>query len=299
MRFVLVLFLFASSPLFAQTALTPLVIDNATAQQHLLPRVPLHMPPIAVAAHVYGEVITQVGIDPSGHVGWVVVLSGPPMLQGAGITDSFNLVFTPFTQNNQPVYATVVIGSSYGPHTRPWRDPKADAFWGNFQVLAMAEGECNEAETGKAKPAQVAKHCKGLVKAADQMNGKNQQHRVSAYIRASGALFRNNQLQDALDAADKAVALATPGLMDSASIALAYSTRGQAEAALQNLPKADNDLTMAEEAERGAIATILGETSKAADRNTLKTTLQLHAQVLTAMGNVAAAQTKTDEAAKL
>lgn len=300
MRLIPALLLLAAAQLHAQTALQPIVIDPAVAQQHRLPHPDPGMPPIAAAAHVYGDVLTQVCVDPSGHVTWAHIISGKPMLQGAALDYIHELSFTPFTQNDQPVYATFVITNSFGPHT-----PLASKT-NHVQVPAaqepvqlwMALHECDQAQTEKSKPEQVVKHCKGLVKAADDTKGDTfQSARIKAYLEASNAFLMNHQFDDALAAANKAVALTTPGHTDNGTLALAYAGRALAENSLKNLPAADADLTQAEQAERAAIAIVQDKAHAQAYTTGLKNLLTLHADVLKAMGNTQAAAAKTSEAA--
>jgi TonB family protein len=296
MRLISLGLLLVSSPLLAQTAFAPLLIDGPTARQHLVTHPDPEIPPIARAAHVFGTVTVQVEIDPTGHVIGATVLSAAPMLIGAATANVRSWAYTPFTQNDQPVFATTVVTLTYGPDTPlpKHSDPAS------LQNYYRASGECGLAEHDNRKPADVAKVCAKLSAAADALpQDQYFWERRAAYLRTSNAFLHNNQPDDALAEADKAVAVAKLGHDSSHDIALAYATRAQAESSLNKLSAADADLTIAEDAEHGAIATIQSDTMKKNYVNVLKAILYLHSRVLTSMGNAQTGRTEIDEADKL
>jgi hypothetical protein len=76
-------------------------------------------PPIAVAAHVSGNVITKVLVGKTGEVEHVWVLSGPPMLQGASINAAQKWSFLPLTIGARAVEYEVQITFGFYPSNPP------------------------------------------------------------------------------------------------------------------------------------------------------------------------------------
>ena len=66
-------------------------------------------PPIARAAHVHGAVVLAAAVEPDGHVGNIVVLSGPPMLQGAATDSLKQWTFPPANAAGSPVAARALV----------------------------------------------------------------------------------------------------------------------------------------------------------------------------------------------
>jgi TonB family protein len=60
-------------------------------------------PPIARAAHVEGEVVVEVVVDPNGVVQVTKVLSGPPMLQSSAVTAAQQWRFQPMLVGDKHV----------------------------------------------------------------------------------------------------------------------------------------------------------------------------------------------------
>lgn len=282
--------------LLAQTSFSPLIIDNQTAQQHLQAHPNLGIAPIAKMAHVFGDVLVQLKIDPKGNVVGAVVLSGAPMLIGSAKESAREWTFSPFTKDGQPVFATTVVNISYTDQTPLPKHPEG---W-RLESYYSAGPNCVTALKEAKKPKDAALFCARYSKSADALpEGQFLWERREAYLYSSNAYLHNSQPNEALAEAEKGVALVKSGEDDSHSIALAYGARALAEAQLHNLSGADADLAIAEQAERGAIATIQGDAMKKAYTVTLKSILQTHAQVLTAENNAAEAKIKSDEAANL
>jgi len=275
--------------------LPPIVVDPAQATQHLLSHPAPNYPPIARAAHVSGQVKLQIEIDESGQVGSTNSISGPPMLIGAAEDCVKKWVYAPFINAGQPTPATTIVTVNFD--LAAPSNPNDEKIAAAFFPLAEA---CHKAMASNADPTQQADAC---LQAAAIANTFSPQARFierrSAYVYASTALRRNKQPQEALDYANKAVAVVEQGHDDASGSSAAYGARAQAEAYIGDFAAADLDLTQAEGFIRDAIRTLNSTTLKTEYTRSLKGTLSLHAQVLNSLGNPDAAQAKTDEAAKL
>lgn len=144
--------------------------------------------------------------------------------------------------------------------------------------------------------------CKAAADSADKLPA-NALERVSVYTATSGAFNKAHQFQEALRYANKAVDSSRQGHGDGLIASYAYAARASAEVNLGSLDAADQDQSSAEEYLRADIRhmdeTHVGEFNRTIDIRALKSILLSHAQMLRSKGNVAAAQIRTDEAAKL
>jgi protein TonB len=82
---LLSLLLLIPTVLFAQSTDTPQVMKEKEARKHLLDHPKPSYPPIARAAHVWGDVQIAVLIDSNGKISEEKFRSGPPMLQQAAL----------------------------------------------------------------------------------------------------------------------------------------------------------------------------------------------------------------------
>ncbi|HEY4010311.1 MAG TPA: energy transducer TonB [Acidobacteriaceae bacterium] len=282
--------------LTAQTSFSPLVVDDQAAQEHLREHPNLGIAPIAKLAHVVGEVAIQVKIDPSGRVVGATVLSGPPMLIGTATDSVREWTFAPFTKDGQPVFAAAVVKVFYTELTPVPKHGESS----QLQNYYHAQLECAMSQRQGSKPAESAKLCGKFAESGDALPSRQfAWEQRKAYIDASKAYLHNNQLDEALAEAEKAVALVKSGNDDSQSIMYAYAARALVEVQKHDLSAADADFSIAEEAERGGVATVQSESIKKAYTKVLKSILETRAQVLNALGNLAEAKVKSDEAAKL
>ncbi|HEY3928316.1 MAG TPA: energy transducer TonB [Candidatus Koribacter sp.] len=96
-RVLLLSFLFVPAVLVAQSPDTPQQMKEKEARKHLLDHPKPSYPPIARAAHVWGDVRIAVLIDNDGKVSEEKFLGGPPMLQQAALETVKHWTFTPFT----------------------------------------------------------------------------------------------------------------------------------------------------------------------------------------------------------
>jgi hypothetical protein len=277
----------------AALAQSPTLIDPATAAQHLIAHPGPAEPPIAAAAHVYGDVLVQASIDATGHVTAGTILKGPLMLQGAAVDSVRKWVYQPF---GSP--ATTVVTLSYTA-TTPLAKPPLRPIPDNFTA---AVEDCHKAMLASAAdPATQVKLCAAAARQADALfaNPDASDLRRAAYLYAANALLHNGQFQDSLNATDKAIALVERGYGDAASPCTLYVTRAEAEWGLIEKASALRDLTTAEESERSAIATIQSDPLRREYTRILKNILGFHARMLQSTGNSRAAQAMAAEAAQL
>jgi TonB family protein len=276
----------------------PLIVSSEIAEQHLIEKVEPVYPPIAKAAHVQGSVRLQVDIDTTGHVIKTKPISGPAMLVGAAIDCVKAWMYKPFENAGQPVPATTVVALDFtlGMPADPSDEKTAQTYF----PLSDA---CHKAANGGGSAQDQAAVCSKAAEVANRFSsGERFIERRSAYVYASTALRRNKQLKEALAYANKAVAVVEQGHDDGSGSSAAYGVRAQAEAELGDLISADRDLTKGEDFERSAIekmGKMNGDFTKRQYLPVLKGMLGYHAQILSALGNQAAAETKSAEAAKL
>jgi hypothetical protein len=296
MRLIGISLLLVSSVLAnAQAPAVPLLIDGATAKQHLVASPGPFIPPIARAAHMFRDVQLQLWIDPGGRVSAVTVLSGPEMLAGAAMVSGHDWVYQPFLKDGQPVAATTVITLSYKDSTPLPKGP-GKPLPSKFSDARIA---CVEALQGKPNPGKQAKACGQAASLAETIPSGpyTADTQLTAYIRASNALLQNKQYKEALVYADKGAALIeSAGDMDTAC--KMYVIRAEIESALNDFTASDRDFTTSEGFEDAGVQTIQSDTLKAQYTGVLKAVLGLHANLLTAAGNTAGAQAKAQEAAK-
>jgi hypothetical protein len=89
------------------------------------------------------------------------------------------------------------------------------------------------------------------------------------------------------------------GQDDGSGSSAAYGVTGQAKALSGDLVGANKDLEVAEDYQRKALGTPAGHELSKIYSQTLKSLLNFHAQVLTALGKPDEAQAKSEEASKL
>lgn len=113
------------------------------------------------------------------------------------------------------------------------------------------------------------------------------------------ALIRDKRPVEAVAIGEKAIAVVLQGHDDGSGASAAYGVTGQAKAFSGDLVGADKDLGTAEDYQRKALDTPAGHELNKSYSQTLKSLLNFHAQVLTAMGKQPEAKEKMEEANKL
>jgi hypothetical protein len=154
---------------------------------------------------------------------------------------------------------------------------------------------CNEQLRNNAQPAEAIAACQKAAQQADSLSGPYYMGRRLAYIYYATALLRGHQAKESVLAGEKAIAFTRRYHDDSSA---AYAVTGQAKAVSGDLAGADHDLETAEQRERKGLVAA-GPAERPAFLSTLKSLLQLHAQVLTGLSKPADAQKKLDEANRL
>ncbi len=258
------------------------------AVQHMQHKVGPIYPTMAAMAHVQGTVLLKVDIGTDGRVINVEPLSGPPMLVTAASDAAREWTYTPFLLNGTPTAVTTVVTLRFN-----IGNMKEDETVTRFEHHLA---ECSRALRENTKSQDAIAECRNAVSASDNVAGPIYSDRRMAYIYYATALLRGQQAKEAAAVADKAVMLARQ-YHDNSSVA--YAIAGQAKAVSGDFTGANTDLERAEKSEQKALETPLGQSQRSTYVATLKSLLQLHAQVLTALGRPADAQKKLGEASKL
>lgn len=290
--------LFSSSFCLAQSpSSTPVQLALDSPELHLTKKTEPIYPPIAMAARVSGKVVLNVEIRADGSVAREKIVSGPPMLWGAASDAVKQWVYSPILRDGHAVGATFPVAVNFVPVPAPPHDEQVAA---NFFYF---EKDCLKAFSSHADAAKTVVPCeKAAELAAFFPPTERFIERRTAYVYASTAYLRNNQPTEALEYADKALAVVAQGHDDSSGTSAAWSVHAQAEAVKGDLAKASDDLTKAEDSEQIAIKEMGGLNNDLVKQQyvpTLKGLLNFHAKVLNALGHKDEAQAKTDEAAKL
>jgi TonB family protein len=296
MRFKLLTIAFLIVTTYAVTQTVPSV-DEPTARQHLLKHDPPIYPAIAKAAHVSGSVILQLQIAADGTVSSVEILSGPGMLYQAAEDAVTQWTFKPFEVDRRPTNVTTTITIPFGLNQKiDPNDAKLD------RLFSPALQKCLALTGPQSDTVTPTKVCQEAADIASQFSSDYQSNgRRLAYIYAANAFLKNNQPKESLAYANKAVALVGQGQghIDASGASGAFSQRALALAGLGDLAGADRDLTIAEDYQRKAIDSPVGRGNPIAYVGTLKNILNLHIQVLDAMGKTDKALAKRDELGKL
>jgi TonB family protein len=296
LRTLLILFFLAASVTIHAQSPQSQVVDARDLR--IVKQTSAVYPPIAMAAHVSGQVNLQITIGIDGHVTSAKAISGPPMLIGSAQECIRQWVYEPVLMEGKPVTisTTVTIRFDLSPSVNPNDKEIASRFFPLDQA-------CIKAVSSNIDPDQQADLCKKAADVAQTFSDKERFiERRSAFVYASSALRRDKQSGAALDYANKAVAVVEQGHDDGSGSSAAYAVRAQAEGELGDLATASDDLTKAEGFERRAIAEMgntNGEFVKKQYVPVLKGLLNLHVRVLSAMGKPEESEAKAAEAGKL
>ncbi len=281
--------------LLAPSCLLTLTLSSPgqTIAPEILTKAEVVYPPIAKAAHVSGTVVLQITINTAGNVTNVKTVSGPPMLVGAA-QDSVRK----WTYKSVPATQTFPVSVDFtlpAPHN-PNDEKIAKEYFSAFDA-------CRTALRDASNPDASAAACAHTGEIASTFSDQERFiERRSAYVYAAGALLRNKKSSEALDYANKAVAVIKQGHDDGSGSNAAYSIRAQAEASQGDLAAADADLTIAETFERKAIDGLKADAPQLVQHEyypTLKNELLFHARILDAEQKPEAALAKRTEAEKL
>lgn len=313
---LLLLALITASPLVAQgNTSAPLALASDSPDLRLLTPSPPIYPPIARAAHVGGVVKVRVEIGPDGRIRSADVLSGPEILRYSALDSLRHRLYAPVLNEGKPVTVSTVVeipfdlnapASTYAqPTAADLQDRKLD--W----QLRSLEDSCTYSLESNAPPSRQVERCQKEVDFTERLSENSLWERLRAYTYLSTALRRNQQLPEALTAANNAVRIAQATYMHGPAASAAYSVRAEIEAQLRRLSEACADLTVAEAMERNVIAGArdpirsgdFDRMNQAFAKTNyvpvLRGLLTFHAQVLTAMHKPDEAAAKADEASRL
>jgi TonB family protein len=284
-------------------------VDEAAARALVVKQVNPVYPVRAKSAHLTGDVVVEVKVDPRGHVEWAKAVSGAPILQTPAVDAVKRWVFSPAKQDgvltsfetritisfpihsaaSLPAAAPVVAAA---PAPAPTAEqPRKDAAAENparTQYVELAV-TCKKLVAERGDPAAQAKTCEAAARKGDELGAeRDSEERRAGYVYAATALMRNQKFAEAAAYGGKAVDVVKQAREDGAGASAAYAVKGQAEAFAGDFAAADLDLREAEKFERTAAAASGGERAAAG----LKQLLNLRSQVLLQLG-------KKDAAAKL
>ena len=289
----------------------PMAVTPALAAQHLKSSTPPGYPTMSTPFHLSGAVQLAVSIDTAGHVTQVKWIepaaaslestdpsSSPSlvnMLSSYAIAAVKTWTYAPFDHDGVPVPVTTTVAVPFDFAARSSSSGPVPGYDQSMQA-------CYASANSNAATPQQLETCKAAADAADKLPA-NALERVSVYTVAAGAVSKDKQFHEALKYANKAIDSAKQGHENGIGASAAYAARASAEANLGLIEAADQDQSIAEEYLRDALKqmdeTHVGEFNRGEYVHALKSMLDVHAQMLIAQGNTAAAQAKTDESAKL
>ena len=297
----------------AQTPSTsPLAIAPELAAQHLRSSSPPAYPVMVLPVHVTGAVKLTVSIDTTGHVAeakWIESdspASGSPNDLGSSrallgplsqyaIAAVKTWTYTPFDHDGVPVAITTTVSLPFDFAARSSSSVPVPGYDESLQA-------CYQSLSENTDIALQITACKKAADSADMLPA-NASARASIYTAAANAFSRDKQFHEALKYASKAIDSARQSDDPAAGASSGYAARANAEANLGMYEAADEDQSIAEDYLRTALKemdeTHVDEFNRTSYIRALKATLTAHAHMLAAQGNAAAAQSKTDEAAKL
>jgi TonB family protein len=284
----------AAAPSQSTDLASPPTVDPATAATHQIQRVPWIYPAIAQAAHVQGDVVIRLTIDPSGRVSATKVLSGPPLLRQAAIDALKQWTYKPFEVNGAP--ATVITDATVKFELSNGKTFDAEEKVANqyFPQEALCRDALNAHDYDMAAPA-----CSKALAIAQQFPaGTRAMERIGAWQLSGASLLHQKKFAEALAAFQQEVAFADQSLTKSdIERAYAYRDRALAYALLGDTAHADADYKVAEETARAAILALPDMRTRYSQ--SLAQMLQMHASLLRQTGNAAEADALDAEAAKL
>jgi hypothetical protein len=217
------------------------------------------------------------------------------MLNQAAVNAVKHWTFEPFEIEGRPtnVITTITVPFDLNLKADPNDAKVAGLFFPAFQRCLALAGP----QSDTVVPTQV---CQQAADIASQFSADSRYNeRRSAYIYAANAFLKNHQPKESLVFAEKAVTIILQGQGDASAASGAFSQRALARAGLGDLAGTDKDLTTAEDYQRKAIDSPVGRQNPIAYVGTLKNILNLHAQILDAMGKPDEALAKRNELAKL
>ena len=105
----------ASRPAVAVQGSRPPTVSVKEGVDHLVKKVNVRTPAIALAAHVSGAVVIGAEIDVTGKVTQVVSISGPEMLRSAAVEAVKQYTYRPFVLDGIPAVVRTAVQVRFNP----------------------------------------------------------------------------------------------------------------------------------------------------------------------------------------
>jgi TonB family protein len=302
-------------------------------QQHIDHKAFPAYPQSAKAAHVQGTVVFDMRIGVTGKLESMTVVSGPPMLQQAATDCLKQWTFHPFEKDGVAVAAEgkysliFLLGDGSGSMSKPAgqaNPPSQGAQATSSQTITVnvksetpvqvadpkleqqfhePDGACKDGVLSKTFNDATVSSCQQAAVLAEQLPTEgNYTAKRSAFVYAATAYGDVGKFKEALPWATKAVNIVKLGHDSNSGTEAAYATRGEVEMLLGDYSAADQDLSVAEEILRRAVAQEGKETAQSQNPylvRTLVRDLTLHARVLQELSRPDDAKKKRDEAEPL
>jgi TonB family protein len=211
----------------------PKSVSPEDANNHIIHRVELTIPPLAKAARVGGSVKLHVIISPSGDVSTVTVTSGHPMLAPAAIEAVKQWKYKPFTENGNPsAVATDVELEIPGGMSEKESDVRNKFF--------PIEKECRELVNAE-KYTDAEQRCRQAVALSNELPSDVILERSDAKTLLANAIFLQHRFSEAISLYEEALEL-DDGYRktDDADLASDYANLGRACAMDGELSRADD-----------------------------------------------------------
>jgi hypothetical protein len=296
------------------TTTTALQAQVKISQEELALHLMTWVPPVysvaAQAAHVQGDVVSEVELAPDGLVRSASVITGPPMLRQATASALRQWRYQPFHDNVGAIAVTgkVVVSFTLAekPAVHTAHESTANGSWSTTVTFPppdnngqpdkeianrfdQAWNACSGGVIAHTSTADVAEACRKAAAIAEEFpTDRRYVERRQAFVYAATAFANVRDLKTALSYAEKAVDVAKLGHDTDSGAEAAYSIRGQLRAYSGDMKGGDEDMSIAEDFAR-----------KGSSTGTLKRDLQFHSELLNRMNRPKEAQAKIDEAAKL
>jgi TonB family protein len=267
-----------------------IAVNRAESVAHLKVGGGVAYPRFSRQQGVDGQVELKMLIGTDGLVKQATAISGPKELQAACLEGVRKWQYIPFTRGGKPVeaIATTVMFFRLG------KDFNPESHTGG--VFRDAFQRCQKAVSDQAPAAELCERAVSL-RTPLPIDVMSQAQDESGILLAR-AYLQAKRTQEAVAAAERAVAFITENGAPAVMTMAAYGVAGQAKGVAGNLNGSDKDLEQAEEYGQLAIAQQHKESLPQA-QHLLQAMLNLHAKVLTALHRDSEAQSKLREAAKL
>ena len=244
---------------------------------------PLTLPPIvypaqARADRIQGTVHLEIAVDPTGHVFGVKAVDGPDALRQAAVDAYSKATYKPLLTNGVPGPAVITTAVNFSIAEAP--PAPGDSLSKRFQA---EQALCQQLSNAHSPEALAA--CQRAVDTSHSFASGAELEARATSLNDLALLYleggkRSSRLPQAAALADQAVTLVEGSTPHSPAVAIAYITRAEVRSLEGQLPGAEADCAIAEEA-LSTTLTDYPESERAGRyRVQLRETYQLHAVVL-------------------